>query len=397
MIPQLIISPLFLLLQFSILVHVPKVLFYYGHACSFFAVVRKLFKFSTPIAASSAADGAAADLCSLGQIQSDFNSWYHNTWNQAVSAVESVLLQSWQSASSFSVPDELDISWTVLRHYIAGLVDLAWSLISQLWHQLRESYRVTSTEGTWELVLVQLGWLLVMIAAWHMTYILRKKFFRFFQPIGCYVWLCKRILSGKIWRLYRGLLAVPTRWCYRHRRTLLALGELLMFPIVIAWFAWPMMLPFWFWRKAKWLYYLVIPSSVFLLWMAKNIVRQNWKDLSAGKEPEPELLQVSCLQLVFRLLCLYHLFSLWFRVLQLLEVIPALPSTGGMQLKIKAKKPKKFKLEQARLSLVRWGDDSFLSGCWLSHHQWAFLGCSWLDSWQFYHQCRTICLASKYE
>lgn len=41
-----------------------------------------------------------------------------------------------------------------------------------------------------------------------------------FDPVSAYYWLVKRVFAGRLWGAYRQLLIVPTRWCYRHRKTI---------------------------------------------------------------------------------------------------------------------------------------------------------------------------------
>jgi hypothetical protein len=41
-----------------------------------------------------------------------------------------------------------------------------------------------------------------------------------FSPVVAYYWLIKRVFAGRLWGFYRLLLIKPTKWCYRHRKTL---------------------------------------------------------------------------------------------------------------------------------------------------------------------------------
>ena len=48
---------------------------------------------------------------------------------------------------------------------------------------------------------MQIFWCLVVVASWHMTMKLQKKFFPIWKPLGCYVWLWRKIFAGKMWRV----------------------------------------------------------------------------------------------------------------------------------------------------------------------------------------------------
>jgi hypothetical protein len=55
---------------------------------------------------------------------------------------------------------------------------------------------------------------------------------------------------------YKGILAKGTRLCYRYKRTAF-LGELLMFPLLVAWIVWPLAIPYY--KQNKNLYYIAGP------------------------------------------------------------------------------------------------------------------------------------------
>lgn len=126
---------------------------------------------------------------------------------------------------------------------------------------------------------------------------------------------------------------VATHWCYVHRRTAVALGELLMFPVAIVWSLWPLSFPLRYYRThlspapllpypqlspVVWndesflsLVYLTAPICAFLLWKAKVIINASWAEkMGEGGKKRYEA-----------------------PVLKLIRVWPHLPETGGLQLR----------------------------------------------------------------
>ncbi|KAH3745997.1 hypothetical protein Pelo_12623 [Pelomyxa schiedti] len=125
-----------------------------------------------------------------------------------------------------------------------------------------------------ETVIIQCAWMPIVISALWSFFTISEKHAPLFQPIGCYVWLVSRIFSGKMWGMYRMILAKLTMKCFSFRRVLF-LGELLMFPILAIWGAWPLFVVY----KVgiRWLFFIVIPVSCFLYIQALQIVRSSWK------------------------------------------------------------------------------------------------------------------------
>lgn len=51
-----------------------------------------------------------------------------------------------------------------------------------------------------------------------------RKTYELFNPLMCYFWLAKLVFQKRLWRLYKALLAVPTTWFYKLRRSCCCLG-----------------------------------------------------------------------------------------------------------------------------------------------------------------------------
>jgi hypothetical protein len=57
-----------------------------------------------------------------------------------------------------------------------------------------------------------------------LCFAIAKQYIELFAPVEAIKWWIEGILAGRLWRTYKILLAAPTAWCYKHRKTLF-IGE----------------------------------------------------------------------------------------------------------------------------------------------------------------------------
>jgi hypothetical protein len=170
-------------------------------------------------------------------------------------------------------------------------------------------------------------WVLVMLATWNLTVIHAQNMYELYDPLMAVLWLVKKIFAGKIWRVYKFSLALPTRFSYKHRETFCCLGELLMFPVVIAWCGWPLA-GAWYYHGNIVVYLFAGMATSFLVWVGfispRSIVRANWRTIQIIKVSSSPVVIISRVRLYF-------------------------PSDGGLKLVVEGRKPQNFTFQQARL------------------------------------------------
>eukprot|EP00026_Physarum_polycephalum_P002437 Phypoly_transcript_02443.p1 GENE.Phypoly_transcript_02443~~Phypoly_transcript_02443.p1 ORF type:complete len:896 (+),score=73.47 Phypoly_transcript_02443:264-2690(+) len=129
-------------------------------------------------------------------------------------------------------------------------------------------------------------WMSTITFGLNMSYKFAVKYIELFAPLEAIKWWIEGIIAGRMWRTYRILLAAPTAWCFRHRKTFF-IGEILMFPLFAAWAGLPLLLPILLGKS--YLYLISVPAALFLSFSATDIVSSSWKDLQAAKEQKPVL------------------------------------------------------------------------------------------------------------
>jgi len=120
------------------------------------------------------------------------------------------------------------------------------------------------------------------------------------------------------------LLGVCTQFCFKHRRTLVCIGELLMFPIFIVFICFSIILVY-FLKYPNYLYLIAVPLSLRLSWSAIDLILSHWKDENETSSRAP--------------------------ILSVLSVRPIFEKQG-VKFQIIGKKPQSFSLSAARLYLV---------------------------------------------
>jgi hypothetical protein len=112
-----------------------------------------------------------------------------------------------------------------------------------------------------------------MLAVWHLTFKLTKKYFDLFDPLVSYLWLVQRVLAGKLWGFYSALLYVPTRWSFHQGM----LGQILMLILFPVWAWWTIILPFV--TKEPFTGIVTGVVSLFLTWRGYHLLQDNWKNV----------------------------------------------------------------------------------------------------------------------
>ncbi|GAM26096.1 hypothetical protein SAMD00019534_092710 [Acytostelium subglobosum LB1] len=144
------------------------------------------------------------------------------------------------------------------------------------WHSLftdRQWWRDTVGEFSAGIWVAQGVWVLVMLVCWNVTVLVSRKHFPLFSPWRAYYWLVKKVFVGRVWGLYKQLLASLTYVCFRLRRACFV-GEILMFPLFLIWTCWPLIIPI-----VTKIYYLFIPFgllTLFLVVMSYRIIKESW-------------------------------------------------------------------------------------------------------------------------
>eukprot|EP00026_Physarum_polycephalum_P005409 Phypoly_transcript_05443.p1 GENE.Phypoly_transcript_05443~~Phypoly_transcript_05443.p1 ORF type:complete len:648 (+),score=125.59 Phypoly_transcript_05443:290-1945(+) len=196
-----------------------------------------------------------------------------------------------------------------------------WPTFTYFWHSFFTSraYWHRYRDFQWWFWIIEAYWTVIFVATLHLTFIYGRKTMPLFNPVRAYYWLFKRVFTGRVWGFYKLLLKIPTRWCFSHRKSLGCLGELLMFPLFLAWVGWPVIIP------PLTNYFVFIASGpivLFLIFKGYFLVKENWAS------SQPVVPDVPALQL--------H------------SVHVDLPETGGLVFTLRGTKDPRFSITQAK-------------------------------------------------
>ena len=186
---------------------------------------------------------------------------------QSILDIFPMCVQTWWSGIVFSV------FCLAFPLYLFGNVVALWAVV---WLPFK-FYNFFGLFATPELIAV-------LFASWHISKRVANRYLLWFSPSSAYLWLWDAIISRKLWYAFKYILFQGSIICF-HLRRVLFIGELLLFPLLGLWAAWPLIICLYLPNRVMSVS-LVTPIVLFLTSVGYSTISSAWYSASSVGIPE---------------------------------------------------------------------------------------------------------------